>query len=454
MTRTIIRIGMALASGVLFTHACSRSEAPRSPPATGDVRPSATTRDADTPDEMQERIATMTSLRERGWQLLLDVVRTEPSFMESSEWHHEQAAFRKPGEGPITRGLLLSRPDELLEPDPAVAATLSVRDDFKLYESTFYNSAAVQHIQNTHLYDPLTTLVLLQQRRREIDEFPSTARVVKTFWRAIPPGGSAKVGVWRWKLPNDSVRIPEWDWERYMGTPPVCVATKADPQSGCLTAERDFVYTTVANATLFDCSSSCEELSVGQTLVLVGIHIISKERADWFWSTFWWQGVSRTDGTNRDANGQAKVSSWTCDNAQRPKELSVDGLTETKRAWSNYSMDVLASFTWKKPEVAPEDIGPCGRPGVLAIFDPDGKPISEREELLASYNPFVEGVRTNGRKSSCLDCHGRPTTAEDNPGIIPSVGRTDRYPGLMHFEGHIRTDYLWTLKDHLATTPK
>ena len=394
-----------------------------------------------TPASDSWSIAEMNELRAQAWQLLVELIASAPSFPSSPEWHHESVAFAKPPSGPPAGVVRFGMPGELFEHDEPMP--FSADDEFKVYEGTFFNTAAVRHIQRAHLYDPLTTFVLLDQKRREIDEFPETARVIKTFWRPIRVAECAKVGVWKWNLPDNAERILEYRWQERTNIKPVLVAADDTPQPGCVAASTAFVTTQVTDPKLYDCPG-CPPLERGQTMVLLGVHIITKQRPDWVWSTFWWQGVDRSDGTTMTASGMPKTPSWTCDNAQRPPALRRDALGEPHQAWSNYSMDVIVSHKKMKPPVAAEDIGPCGQPGRLGAD----------EQLLASYNPFVEGVRLNGRKSNCLDCHGRPTTFKDVFRGVHNIGVRDAYPGLRDFEGHIRTDYLWTVRSHLERTPQ
>jgi hypothetical protein len=195
----------------------------------------------------------------------------------------------------------------------------------------------------------------------------------------------------------------------------------------------------------FRCSGTCsqKELTEGQDLILVAAHVMSKESPDWLWSTFWWKagGKGRTSG-----------KSWTCDNAQREDleaqwaKENVDAATRAK--WSNYSTNVTTSFSLPRPAIDQAELSKCGAPGRIGYI---------KEELLATYNPFVEGVMENGRKSNCIVCHARASTRGDS-GVkrfrVPAVG-TVRWPPVTEFEGHIRTDYLWTLANHIGlTNPK
>jgi hypothetical protein len=296
-----------------------------------------------------------------------------------------------------------------------------------VYESTLFNAAARRHILLHHLQDPETTQALLNARRREIDEFPPEAIVLKAFWRPVS-STRVDVGVWTWKgWPKNPPTIKESQWEGYTRIPPECVVAGAAVPP-CLSAEDSFITATTDEVQVKCVEEGCPPVSPGEKLVLLGLHIASKERPDWFWATLWWRGgrVPRTNG-----------NAWTCDNAQRPDALKTG-------RWSNYSLDVSTSFELSKPAVTGGDLAECGAPESIGTIN---------EQLRAAFNPFVEGVVEDGRKSSCIDCHGRASTYPNNLKITPPVTTADdSYPGLRDFQGHIRSDYLWSVARRLAST--
>ena len=168
-------------------------------------------------------------------------------------------------------------------------------------------------------------------------------------------------------------------------------------------------------------------VSQGDELILVAAHIVSKQTPEWLWSTFWWRGA------DKPAN---HGDSWTCEDAQRS-----EGAGTLKSPWNNYSMDTANSFTWAKPKLAPTE--PCGVPGK----------IGNDQQYMAVYNPFVEASLVHGLKSNCVDCHSRASTdVQAQLQMVPAVNSVTQYPALRDFEGHIRTDYMWTLRNHLDPT--
>lgn len=383
----------------------------------------------------------MKALRCRGWQLFAQMTGSRPVF-DSDLWTPERQVFSRTkaaGEGKgIDVFMVPEIPADFYKQGRARLTKFDgkeIRKQPLTYESVFFNLAAVEHIRSHQLNAKETTARLLSESRTEIPEFPKDAMAVKTFWRVLPDNDPAQVGVWGWtNLPQDPNELYE------IADPPdgftngsVCVEEKPRPNSRCLEAGKYFYISRVGrHPEDFDCQARfgtrCpgQSLPEGTKLILLGMHIASKEKPDWFWATFWWKGdidvpgqrVPRTHG-----------DSWTCDDAQRPPALK-------KGLWSNYSMDVTTSLKNPKPVVSHDDLylHKCGSP-------PN---IGNQEERLAAFNPYVEQLAVNGRKSSCINCHARAYTSEHrvpNPPKPCDAGQ----PSLETFEGHIRTDYSWSV---------
>ena len=378
----------------------------------------------------------MEVLRKRAWSLFLEVQAA--GLPNPMHWFHATDAFGPEckhigGAKPWTVQLAAER-DSLEEqlqrqaqeqPSLAFNEVVASNDERPLYESTFFNQQACDDIHNKDypLNDFGTTHKLLLRQRREIDEFHLGAKVIKAFWRPLPADGSAiNVGIWQWGYGEEQSLEAQWPLSE-------CVQKEPPAGSACLRAEDFFPIVKVVNPADFPCANRCPQgVQHGQELILLGVHVISKESPDWLWATFWWRGGTRYPRTAGKA--------WTCDGAQQPDEL--DGV------WRNYSTNVTKSFKSARPEVLGDDAINCGVPTKIG---------SVHEEYLATYNPFVEGVLERGRKSSCIVCHARASTRDSSaqPFRIPAVGVIE-WPPVTEFEGHIRTDYLWSVRGHLAST--
>jgi hypothetical protein len=385
---------------------------------------------------------TMKALRIQAWRLFEQATGRERVF-DSPRWVPKSDAYKPSGPEKREKGVDLFQAEELLSADLYTNKHGErIPQQPLTYESTFFNLAAVKHIRNQEypLYSPSTTQSLLDSVRTDIPDFPGDSMVVKTFWRALPKEGSVPVGLWGWKglPPNADPLFETANFPYNFPNGYACVELNPSPKSHCLQAKKSFFMTTVRqHGPDFSCANgfatSCpvDNLPPGQNLILLGMHIASKQRPDWLWATFWWRG-------DRDISGKpiprTNGDSWTCDNAQRPPRLS-------KGVASNYSMDLTIGLDFRKPQVMEPYLAVCGTPMT----------IGKNEELLAAFNPFVEELMTKGRKSSCINCHSRADTRKDPDQNIP-IPCDEGKPKLSDFEGNIRTDYLWSIRKFLAQT--
>lgn len=365
-----------------------------------------------------KEVLSQAQLRDEGWKLFEEVTATDAvsGLPRWRTWRQKNEVLNNGSVKP-PGGLTLRVPAEFL----AVAAeggsaTADPSGDARLtYESTHFNDAADVHIQK--LVKDEQTDTLLQLNRREVSEFPKTAVVVKAFWRKMESAtNSQNVGIWDWSKPQTVGGYYNTYEELWLQQ--ACISLKTLPD--CLTvSDKTFHVATVKDISDYGCTG-CPDLQLGDTLVLVAMHIMAKTRQDWFWATFWWKG---------EQYRHLKGDSWTCDNAQRPAEIA------NAPPWNNYSMDVIASFKPTKEKLDPSD--PCGAP----------PPITRDLELSAGFNPFIEGRFAEGRHSTCINCHSRARTVSGGfpRFFIGDSIRTDLYPGLKEFEGHIRTDYVWSI---------
>jgi hypothetical protein len=147
----------------------------------------------------------------------------------------------------------------------------------------------------------------------------------------------------------------------------------------------------------------------GSYLVLLGLHVTTKEIEDWVWATFWWNNKGNSDW---HANG-------------RPRNL---GLT-----WNHYLMDTTLS-------------------GMTPV-EQDGGP-------RICFNPFLETGATirHGIISNCLQCHSKAAfgpVSEETAYKLGVLGRDGQrlasgdppMPG--YFDNMVSTDFLWSVAEAL-----
>ncbi len=130
-------------------------------------------------------------------------------------------------------------------------------------------------------------------------------------------------------------------------------------------------------------------------IVLVGLHIATKELKEWLWITLWWHD-------NADVGPFAQ---------HRP--------IRQNHRWRNYLMDV--TFL--------NDREPQQDPAERAIF-----------------NPWLEAPLSNGTKSNCIACHQRAAWRSETPWMLDTS--TGFIPdGSSIYNDRIRLDYIWSLSD-------
>jgi hypothetical protein len=359
-------------------------------------------------------------LRVCAWRLLEPLTRKTSGFPDASAWTRSDDLLPDT-DGQAQSGLRVAVEHEALR---AAARPAAQAAEPELYEMTFLNGIAARFVQagENPLNRPATTEALLAKNVREI-QFPAGSAALKTFWYHIPKGQTVAVRVWDWAATTAALKLDVTRLAQQCVADSAEVAKQASAGRRCVAAGAAFYTIQVRDEDIFRCAKAqCPPLARGDLLILVGLHIASKQMPEWLWSTFWWQGPHNLEG-----------EAWTCGAAQRPASIRAAG------PWANYAMNVTASFRKEKPQLASNS--PCGAPGAIA----------GGQELRANYNPFVEAREENGLKSSCVDCHSRASTKSATELAIPAVDESGG-PTVAGFEGHIRLDYLWSIRRPLNKT--
>jgi hypothetical protein len=366
----------------------------------------------------------MRDLRKKGWALLAPFIRDSKQLQGSDHWRPRNHFLPT-----IDGGAISGAPAASLQ---QADEQLSIFEDYPpkfndqrlpVFEMTLFNDVAREFIVTNGLNSWEASHYLLGNNVREV-QFPSGSIAVKSFWHVVKKGQQIDVRKWSWSAAaNNRYRVEPRHWNRLAKE---CVAKQPGSTSGCVTAAAAFHTVEVSDPSQYHCEQNCVVLEEGDLLILVGLHIASKEMPEWLWATFWWRYDAAPSG-----------DFWTCGDAQRTEVLG-----NVPTPWSYYSMDVVASFTVEKPR--PKGNNPCGFPGSI-----------KGEELLSAYNPFVEAQERNGLRSSCVDCHSRASTDSDKPSDTLTDG-TLRGPTAVELEGHVRLDYVWSLWRglHPTTWPK
>jgi hypothetical protein len=296
-----------------------------------------------------------------------------------------------------------------------------------LRSAVLYNKTACEHIFNNQLFDSnklnkelnAFKISAAPPEEMEIDQFPQGSIVVKSSWLRIDAGG-ATVCLWR---PADAAASSKCQPLGMHELPvrPVDSSVPCEILPNQPIPTSCFYNIPVTHLNMAELSRSMT-VQPGDVLILVGLHVITKEVADWVWSTFWWQ-------TGPDAQGIA---------IDHPRNLF-------DFPWNNYAMDVTLSMETphEKQSVSIIVSGKC---------HPRGTPNAK-----ICFNPYLEGNLTNGQYSNCMNCHKQATF----PRLIPEPAGTvqrgylssdaqcfaDKKPPV------IRVDYLWTLSPTPIESP-
>jgi hypothetical protein len=140
---------------------------------------------------------------------------------------------------------------------------------------------------------------------------------------------------------------------------------------------------------------SLADARAGDVLILLAMHVATKDLKDWLWMTFWWHDQPRR---GKFAKG-------------RPREV--------QSPWNQYLMDV--AFDMDEPH------------------EKDGRPN-------VTFNPYFEAGLKDGVHSNCMTCHRNSAVLRINNNGQRLVTRGkmdgDNHPA---FFGKLRADYLWSV---------
>ena len=283
-------------------------------------------------------------------------------------------------------------------------------------EQKLYNPTAHGFISDNRLYDPSAIGKQLQAvsghavADRSIQSFPRESIVLKAEWKTVAPGATTDLRYW--DIDEEQLGCSSGCYKtvsvRLAGEDEKCnlpLSGKDDAVSSCFYTVRD-------------------DNQPGNYLILVGLHVITKEMPDWTWSTFWWSPK-----------------------ASRKSEFSADRFDEPliTGVWRNYVMDTTLSMTAPAERKAkrgkiPEESDACGQSW------------RRRSKAKIIFNPYIEappeaeGPMINGPLSNCMNCHKRSTfPGFPNNDMRGTPWRGDLASTAGCFREQIRLDYIWSL---------
>lgn len=330
-----------------------------------------------------------------------------------------------------------------------------------------YNQPAFNHIRQNMLYKAevlQTKLPAVGQPAEQIPDFPAESIVLKPMMWPVKGDGYTALPVWTqnhfwpptfdiysgYEVQYDTVGIPKWSRA-------VAVTSRSNPVHGEQDVEflvrdvykpdnsgkrelwgpnkfknakvvsiDDFYHVTYSKSQL-ESMDPCDRAIIdqsaiwsygrqfreGDSLILIAMHIMTKEQPVWTFQTVWWSDrpeVPESDYENRFAVG-------------RPAELL--NRKDIKGPWNHYLMaNTFGSVqlpNMYKPDAKPRRADPrmpfiwptdLGNPP-----DQPGKPGTTRNSRFRSklpviYNPYIELV-SHPIKTNCMNCHMRAAWPPD-----------------------------------------
>jgi len=321
------------------------------------------------------------AMRQHAWALLERVTRPDRTGLPAWEsWSPLARTF-----GHETGNV---RPFRLVEEPEVPGVALLQASGEPLLSLVLFNPAADRHIRENGLFrratldsinarfDPGTPLA-----QRQIPPFPRDAMAMKTVWAVVREAGITPISVWDGGDAGEGENPPA-RWPRTVAVDP------------SLPGSLDrFYHVRIAPQDIASVRAIDPDARPGDYLILLGLHLTTKEIPDWVWTTYWWH--------DRPDEGPYA--------ADRPAALAGP--------WRNYLMDV--AYSMETPREA------------------DGTPN-------IAFNPYFE-VFPAGTRSNCMACHqGAVWTASGAPPFLP-VTRGARVANDPRFAGATRLDFMWSI---------
>jgi hypothetical protein len=168
-----------------------------------------------------------------------------------------------------------------------------------------------------------------------------------------------------------------------------------------------FYRVTVSANNLSFFETGADEIEAGNTLILLGFHLIERQNGQWLWSTFGWQS-------------QTSIQSYlpySCDDA--------NACLASAPFWSHYKMNAV-------------------------------EPIATGASLIpAVFNPYLDSGTMNNSRTNCVVCHslaGSPMGSNQKRGGAGPISQPalqaliDKYASGAHFNS---TDSIWSAAAYL-----
>jgi hypothetical protein len=302
------------------------------------------------------------------------------------------------------------------------------------FAAVLFNRPARDHINKNCLRprDPSSkrdaSCPHLPDAPRKIKNFKRSAIVLKTSWRRVVPdeNGIGELSTWSSDLWN-IIQKPNTFKPRDFGSAVIVDTTKEAQATVCRDGDFGdservplscFYYIQLTAEDVAELQKSPKGfndirdagVNAGDYLVLVAVHVTTKEIPEWTWATFWWDLHAGSD----------------------PRAAGRPGPDKIEPRWRHFLMEsTLSGITPRESDGGPK----------------------------ICFNPYLETGVTNGTISNCLQCHSKasygPNSGQGyNLGILSRDGKTlasnSAPPNDQdYFSKQVQTDFMWSIANSL-----
>lgn len=326
--------------------------------------------------------------------------------------------------------------------------------DFSELETVTYSPEAGQTIYNGGLFKLATIQQIFNNKQTEIPAFPVNAVVVKPVYKLI---SASKLYQSRYFVmpawpgtPSVTPQIqkkgfPEQSWGAgcvYVDTLNQGATTASAVDSACTGPTvsttyglGDFVHFNItgANAPLFDVDNPAQKTTVkpGDTLLLMAMHVSTREITEWTWQSFFWT-----------PNAAAPPS---------PSSSTMAGAIPAQLTGS--PAHYAATFAYQMVNPNQPVNGGTSTGGPIIGYNPyleAGFPASTFgiSRPITPTNGGAAWTGTVGIQTNCMTCHSLASVSFVSKTALPNYG-TDFYIARDDpaFANTVQTEFLWSIAD-------
>lgn len=334
----------------------------------------------------------------------------------------------------------LKRPNQLTH---FVSNVETVNDS--IHESVAYSPGAASFAINNKIFMATTLLDYAREGRTEVPFFPANAITIKPVFKVLQASsGETKFNISAWNGTTDElVAFPEQDWASFVT---IDISRNASTEGRTFTLN-DFIHYKLNDEDVYYFNKEFSEnggnpfdAKPGDIVILVGMHVGTREITNWTWQTFWWDA-------NPD-NPPLPSSKAIAD--QRPSELQ-GAARHYAMALAYYMVDPNEPYNGVDITGSPNY---AFNPYLEAGFGPGvfNDSLSYIKTPSDSIIKTYVGVRTN-----CMSCHrmasinpSKLNTAETSN--TPYVGNAFISRNDSIFRNQLLLDFAWSIQGNLDTT--